>query len=102
MGGSIKGGRVLGKYPDDFTYTSRLNASGNSRTRFIPTTSWEHIYNGIAGWMADGFGKEVTEKDLDYVMPNRRNVIDPVEGEGSVPLFTASDLYASNANGSND
>ena len=93
MGGSIDGGRVLGKYPDDFTSKSRLNASRNTRTRFIPTMSWEHIYNGVVGWMADGFNEGLTEDDLDYVLPNRNNCIDPVEGEGSVPLFTAADLY---------
>lgn len=94
MGGSLDGGRVLGKYPDDLTNESRLNASRNTRTRFIPTMSWEHIYNGIAEWMADGFGDELTEEDLDYILPNRQNCIDPVEGEGSVPLFTKGDLYA--------
>jgi uncharacterized protein (DUF1501 family) len=93
MGGSIDGGRVLGKYPDDFTSKSRLNASRNTRTRFIPTMAWEHIYNGVVGWMAAGFNEELTEDDLDYVLPNRNNCIDPVEGEGSVPLFSAVDLY---------
>jgi len=95
LGGSLNGGRVLGKYPDDLTNGSRLNASRNTRTRFIPTMSWEHIYNGIAGWMADGFnGEELTDEDLDHILPNRKNCIDPVEGEGSFPLFTKDDLYA--------
>ena len=93
MGGKIKGGRVLGKYPDDFTFHSRLNASMNSRTRFIPTLSWDHIYNGIVAWMADGFSKELTNEDLDYVLPNRNSVVDPVEGEGSFPLFEADDFF---------
>jgi len=93
MGGSINGGRVLGKYPDDLTSKSRLNASRNTRTRLIPTMSWEHMYNGVVEWMADGFKEEITEDDLDYVLPNRINCIDPVEGEGSVPLFRAENLY---------
>jgi len=93
MGGSIKGGRVLGKYPNDFTFGSRLNASFNTRTRFIPTLSWEHIYNAVVEWMVDGFEDELNGDDLDYILPNWKNVINPVEGEGSVPLFQASDLF---------
>jgi len=93
LGGGLRGGRVLGKYPDDFTPTSRLNASKNSRVRFMPTTSWEHVFNGISEWYVEGFDKEVTQEDLDYVIPNRKSVVDPVESEGSHPLYTASDMY---------
>ena len=96
MGGNIKGRRVLGKYPDDLTNDSRLNASRSTRTRFIPTLSWDAIWNGIVEWFTDGFGEGfaiANDDDLDYVLPNRNNCIDPVEGEGNVPLFKKDDLY---------
>jgi uncharacterized protein (DUF1501 family) len=96
MGGKIDGGRILGKYPDDLTEDSRLNASRNDRVRFIPTTSWDAILNGIASWFCDGFDNveaELTEDDLDYVLPNRANGINPVKGEGNFPLYTKEDLY---------
>jgi uncharacterized protein (DUF1501 family) len=96
MGGGIDGGRILGKYPDDLTEDSRLNSSRNGRVRFIPTTSWDAILNGITGWFADGFDNveaELTEDDLDSVLPNRANGINPVKGEGDFPLYTKEDLY---------
>lgn len=98
IGGGIAGGRVLGKYPDDFTETSRLNASRNLRVRFIPTTGWDSIWNGIVEWFGDGFGDDdvVTDDDLDYVLPNRANSIRPVLGEGEeneFQLYKMTDLY---------
>jgi len=102
LGGDLAGGRVLGQYPDDITMESRLNAGRSNRVRMIPTTSWEAIFNGIAGWFADGFNiinddeeeeGELTEEDLDYILPNRNNVINPVENEGDFPLYTKDDLY---------
>jgi len=93
MGGKVKGGRILGKYPSDLTSVSPLNASRNTRTRFIPTLGWDNIYNGIVGWFTEGFGKTLTDDDLDYVLPNRKNCINPVKGQGDVPLFTKEDLF---------
>lgn len=93
LGGGIRGGRILGKYPSDLTTESPLNASRNTRTRFMPTMAWDTIWNGIAEWFSDGFGKELTEEDLDYVLPNRKNCINPVQGQGDVPLFSKNDLY---------
>merc|ERR1711881_202474 len=98
IGGGIAGGRVLGKYPDDLTETSRLNASRSFRVRFIPTTGWDSIWNGIVEWYGDGFGDDdvVTDDDLDYVLPNRANSIRPVLGEGEeneFQLYKKTDLY---------
>jgi uncharacterized protein (DUF1501 family)/uncharacterized protein (DUF1800 family) len=98
IGGGINGGRVLGKYPDDITEKSRLNASRNVRVRFIPTTGWDAIWNGIVEWFGDGFGGEdvVTDEDLDYVIPNRAASIRPVLNEGGpaeFQLYKKTDLY---------
>ena len=40
MGGQVKGRRVVGEFPDDFTTESPLNGSNNIRVRFIPTTRY--------------------------------------------------------------
>merc|ERR1719359_1360157 len=98
IGGGIACGRVLGKYPDDLTETSRLNASRDLRVRFIPTTGWDSIWNGIVEWFGDGFGGDevVNDDDLDYVHPNRANSIRSVLGEGEeneFQLYKMTDLY---------
>ena len=38
LGGSVKGGRIHGQYPDDLTSNNNKNIG---RGRFIPTTPWE-------------------------------------------------------------
>jgi uncharacterized protein (DUF1501 family) len=91
MGGELDGGRVLGKYPNDITEHSPLNAGSNPRIRTIPTTSFDSMWNGVIEW----FGVE--EKDLDHCLPNRHKTVRPVEGEGEFPLFSASDLYLDSA-----
>jgi len=84
MGGAVKGGRVLGQYPDDITPEGPLNIG---RGRIIPTTSWDAIWNGVAQWM----GVE-TESELDYCLPNR---IKSTTGAGVTGLMQASDLFKS-------
>lgn len=96
IGGGINGTRVMGKYPDDLRSQSRLNASRNSRVRFIPTMSWEAILNGVSEWFIDGLTTDdsgLTESDLDEVLPNRANGINPVKDEGNFPLLKKEDLY---------
>jgi len=67
MGGSVKGGQALGKYPDDLTASSYLNVG---RGRFMPTTPWEGIWKPVAEWMAQGDGLDpLTESDLRKIMP---------------------------------
>ncbi|VEU38256.1 unnamed protein product [Pseudo-nitzschia multistriata] len=89
LGGNVRGGRVVGKYPDDITKESPLNAGSNARVRFIPTTSWDSVWHGIIQW----FG--VDEKDLDYCLPNRNNTASPVVGAGDFPLLNRIDLFES-------
>lgn len=84
----MRGGRILGKYPDDITVSSPLNAGANTRIRFIPTTSWDSVWHGIIQW----FGVE-NEDDLDYCLPNKDNTASPVEDVGDSPLLNKFDLY---------
>jgi cullin-associated NEDD8-dissociated protein 1 len=62
MGGAVKGGQILGKYPEDLTEAGSDVASSG---RVIPSTSWDQIWNGIAEWYG------VENMDLHQVVPNR-------------------------------
>jgi len=78
-GGSVRGGRILGKYP------SKLTGEDDwilERGRVIPTTSWDSVFNGIVGWMG---GSDISNEQLDYVLPNRGRFDN---------LFTTEDLFA--------
>jgi hypothetical protein len=77
-GGGVKGGQILGDYPDDLSQKTGSTMSGNGRA--IPTTSWDQIWSGIAQWYG------VEEMDMDQVLPNRKNF--PKHS-----LFTQSDLF---------
>jgi len=79
LGGDVKGGQILGSYPDDLTDAGPL---GLGRGRLIPTTPWDAVFQGIAGWLS------ITGADLDYVCPNRYRFAPSV-------LFTANDLFMS-------
>jgi uncharacterized protein (DUF1501 family) len=89
LGGAVKGGRVLGKYPNDISPDSPLD-DGSRRGRFIPTTSNDSIWNSVVQWYG------VPEEDLDYVLPNRAQSVHPYFGELS-PLFTKDDLFKPDA-----
>jgi uncharacterized protein (DUF1501 family) len=61
-GGAVRGGQILGDYPDD------LSSEGEQilkRGRVIPTTPWEAVWAGVGEW----FG--VAESHMDMVLPNR-------------------------------
>jgi uncharacterized protein (DUF1501 family) len=75
-GGSVKGGRFFGTYPDRFDDDGPLNIG---RGRLIPTLSWDAVMNGIAEWMGVS-----TAKELDSVLPSRDNFNN---------LLRASDLF---------
>jgi hypothetical protein len=63
-GGNVKGGQILGDYPD----FSLDNPSWIDRGRYVPTTSWDAVWNGIANWFGirDNAG-------LRYAVPNRES-----------------------------
>jgi len=76
-GGNVRGGRILGQYPD----FGVDNPSWIDRGRFVPTTPWDAVWNGIANWLGvrDDAG-------LDWAVPNRGS-FDKCE------LFYDSDLF---------
>ena len=76
LGGATKGKQILGKYPSDLT-TNGPEYIG--RGRFVPTTSWESIWNAVLQWYG------VPDRDLDEVLPFRKNFLDR--------LFTQADMF---------
>jgi uncharacterized protein (DUF1501 family) len=74
MGGAVKGGQILGQYPE-LVESSPLYMR---RGRIVPTTSWEMIWNGVAKW----FG--VDDSAMDDVLPLKHNF---------QRLFTKDDLF---------
>ena len=62
-GGNVKGGKILGDYPD--LSPDNLHRI-DTRARFVPTTPWDSVWNGIANW----FGIR-DEPSLNYAVPNR-------------------------------
>jgi len=76
-GGKVKGGKILGTYPDTLTDSGALNIG---RGRIIPTMSWEAVWKGLVQW----FGVE--DDKLSFVLPNMGNF--PEE-----QLFTKDDLF---------
>jgi len=64
MGGSVKGGQILGTYPEGLKEGSPLNIG---RGRIIPTKSWEAVFLPLAEWAG------VDEADFDYICPNKKN-----------------------------
>jgi len=79
VGGSLDGGKIMGKYPSDLTEEGEVNID---RGRLIPTHSWDAVWNGVAQWSG-----VITESDLNEVLPNRRSFC----GDGM--LFSEADLY---------
>ena len=65
-GGVVKGGKILGKYPDVLTQTddSTINIG---RGILIPTLPWDAVWTGLAEWMG------VPSNKIDTVIPNIGN-----------------------------
>ena len=80
LGGSLNGGKVLGKYPNDFEQ-SDTNPIALSRGRMIPTFPWDAMWYGTAQW----FGI-TAETDIDKVLPMNKNF-------DSTALYDASQLF---------
>jgi hypothetical protein len=80
FGGSVKGGKILGEYPDDLTDEGPLTLG---RGRMIPSTPWDAVFKGIAGWLG------VPNDKMNDVLPNLENFdsfsFDVDDMFGSVP-----------------
>jgi cullin-associated NEDD8-dissociated protein 1 len=77
LGGSVKGGQILGEYPHDLTDDGPLTLG---RGRMIPTTPWDAVFHGIATWLG------VPESEMTNVVPNIQNF------ESSL-LFSDNDMF---------
>jgi cullin-associated NEDD8-dissociated protein 1 len=75
-GGSVKGGKIHGQYPDDLTENGILSIG---RGRLIPTTPWEGMWAGLAEW----FG--ITRQNIVSVLPNLGNF--------KSNIFSAADMF---------
>lgn len=67
-GGAVKGGQILGEYPDDLTNGNPHIMGGT----VIPTTPLDSMWNSISSWMG-----VTSPEGLDLVAPNRHSF--PVE-----------------------
>ncbi len=65
LGGKVNGGQILGTYPYPLTPE---HPKWIGRGRFIPTTPWDAVWNGIGNWM----GLQLDD-DLDFALPNRKS-----------------------------
>jgi len=77
MGGAVKGGQILGKYPDGLTIESTL-ALG--RGRMIPSSPWDGVFRGIANWLG------VPTIAMTDVFPNLNNFDEDI-------LFDPNDMF---------
>jgi len=77
LGGGLKGGQMLGKYPQrlDKEYSDEV-----FNTRVMPTTPWEAVWNGIAGWW------DVANTSMPVVLPNGAKF-------GENGLYSRYDMY---------
>jgi cullin-associated NEDD8-dissociated protein 1 len=64
MSGALKGGKILGKYPDALHADGDLNIG---RGRLIPTMAWEGMWQALAQWYG------VEEGQMSTLLPNLAN-----------------------------
>ena len=78
-GGSVRGGRIFGQYPD-LTVNGGMDVAGN-RGRWIPTTSVDQYAAVIARWFGVGTA------EMPVIFPNLSRFSDPFAA-GSKLQFT--------------
>ena len=83
IGGSVRGGKILGRYPQPLKPT---HPNWIGRGRFIPTTSWDAVWNGIGQWMGLH-----DEDELNEAIPNRGSF------DTCTELFSDKDLFIDGA-----
>lgn len=60
LGGAVRGGQVLGSYPDDLSAASDLRF----QRVIVPSMSWESMWHGLAQWLG------VSAEHMETVLPN--------------------------------
>ena len=85
LGGDVQGGQMLGTFPERLVETPAGSNLNIGRGRYIPTTPWESIWQGVGEWW--GVGKE----KLAEIMPHAKAFID--EAEGKDALFGNNKLF---------
>eukprot|EP00040_Diaphanoeca_grandis_P028845 m.167802 g.167802 ORF g.167802 m.167802 type:complete len:2710 (-) comp31477_c0_seq1:197-8326(-) len=80
LGGSVKGGQMLGKFPDHIS--EELSEVNIGRGRLVPTTPWESVWNGVAQWW------DVEAQAMSTILPNMANW-------ATDELFTKDELFKS-------
>ncbi len=103
FGGAVKGGTVLGRYPDDFNQGEGNNLA-LSRGRMIPEFPWDAMWLGTAEW----FGIPSDSPEMNKVLPMHKNfapsllynkavlfneIIPPMAMSEVLPPPTSSDLF---------
>ena len=73
LGGGVRGGQILGKYPD------QLKKVKNAHGKMESTTSWEALWSGVGEWLG------LDPAQLAKVLPNAANF-------PKADLFTAEQL----------
>jgi len=73
----VKGGQVLGDYPNDLTENSPFIIENG---RVLPTAPWDAVWAGVAEWMG------LNEDRIKEVLPNLSNF-------DREQLFTTSELF---------
>ena len=80
LGGSVKGARVLGKYPRGLREEGPRSENILRRGRVLPSLSWEAVWSAVAPW----FG--AADEQLATILPNRGNF--PAH-----ELYTEADVF---------
>lgn len=65
LGGRVRGGRMLGQFPNRLTEEDSDVSCG--RGRVIPTTPWEAVWKGLAEWW------NVPQDKIDFILPRAKN-----------------------------
>jgi hypothetical protein len=76
LGGSVKGGKIIGEYPDDLSSSNPLDTG---RGRLIPTMPFDAPWNAVSQWLGID-----DESSLNRVLPNRMSFDGMLLSKGNI------------------
>lgn len=79
LGGKVKGGKMIGKYPTRLA--EGVNPLNLGRGRMLPTTPWESVWNAVSGW----WGVD-SKEDREALLPHTKNFPDDA-------IFQKADIF---------